>query len=317
MVQLIQQGGPFPSSRDGAVFQNREGLLPNRPRGYYHEYVVLNGRTDDGTRRIVAGQGGELFYTEDRFLSFVQVTSGAVTGAPAATSKQASATALPSGAGNLQMIALDSLSLEAQQTVQLIQQGGPFPSSRDGAVFQNREGLLPSRPRGYYHEYIVLNGRTDDGTRRIVAGQSGELFYTEDRFVSFVQVSGVAVASVPRSGGASGRATTAPRQRPPTTMPQAQGVGGLRTAALSSLPPEAQHTVQLILQGGPFPYSRDGVVFTNVEGVLPQRSRGYYHEYTVVTPGASNRGARRIIAGGAGELYYTDDHYASFVRVVQ
>ena len=84
-----------------------------------------------------------------------------------------------------------------------------------------------------------------------------------------------------------------------------------------SLPPEARQTIGLIKAGGPFPYSRDGIVFNNREGELPRKARGYYHEYTVKTPGARDRGARRIITGREGELYYTDDHYRTFKRVVQ
>jgi len=85
--------------------------------------------------------------------------------------------------------------------------------------------------------------------------------------------------------------------------------------ALSQLPPEAAATLALIDHGGPFPYDRDGVVFENREGLLPAESSGYYHEYTVPTPGATDRGARRIIQGSAGELYWTDDHYQSFERI--
>lgn len=121
---------------------------------------------------------------------------------------------------------------------------------------------------------------------------------------------------------------------------------------IAQLPPEARETLQVIERGGPFPYPRDGVVFSNYEHVLPQQKRGYYHEYTVKTPGAHNRGARRIVCGivpargrpmgspvkgtppdtrppgGLGaapllrsdpfalpECYYTDDHYRSFRRI--
>lgn len=84
---------------------------------------------------------------------------------------------------------------------------------------------------------------------------------------------------------------------------------------VGDLPPEARTTLRLIDQGGPFPYRRDGVVFGNYERLLPPRPRGYYHEYTVTTPGARNRGARRIIAGDHGERYYTDDHYRTFRRI--
>lgn len=85
--------------------------------------------------------------------------------------------------------------------------------------------------------------------------------------------------------------------------------------ALSSLPAEARRTIALIQAGGPYPYDRDGVVFRNDEKHLPSKAAGYYHEYTVVTPGESDRGARRIIVGKGGEYYYTADHYESFVRV--
>lgn len=82
-----------------------------------------------------------------------------------------------------------------------------------------------------------------------------------------------------------------------------------------ALPPEAQRTLQLIKQGGPFHYERDGAVFGNYEKLLPPRERGYYLEYTVNTPGARSRGARRLVAGKNGEFYYTDDHYKSFRRI--
>ena len=83
------------------------------------------------------------------------------------------------------------------------------------------------------------------------------------------------------------------------------------------LPPEARQTLALIERNGPFPYPRDGVVFHNREGHLPKRERGYYREYTVRTPGARDRGARRIVAGRDGEYYYTEDHYRSFRRIVR
>ncbi|MGW0994968.1 ribonuclease domain-containing protein [Streptomyces sp. NPDC002520] len=80
-----------------------------------------------------------------------------------------------------------------------------------------------------------------------------------------------------------------------------------------SLPSQAYDTLRLIDQGGPFPYSQDGVVFQNREHVLPGQSAGYYHEYTVKTPGSSTRGARRIVTGEEyQEDYYTSDHYATF-----
>ncbi len=94
----------------------------------------------------------------------------------------------------------------------------------------------------------------------------------------------------------------------------------LPPVALVTLPAQAQTTHQLILSGGPFPYDKDGTVFGNRERLLPVKTRGFYREYTVKTPGAKNRGARRIICGGKPptrpeSCFYTSDHYASFSRI--
>ncbi|MEV5801248.1 ribonuclease domain-containing protein [Streptomyces collinus] len=92
---------------------------------------------------------------------------------------------------------------------------------------------------------------------------------------------------------------------------------GTATVQESRLPAEARRTLALIDRGGPFPYARDGIVFGNLEGLLPGHPRGYYHEYTVPTPGAPDRGARRLVTGQGGEIYYTDDHYTSFRAVLR
>lgn len=93
------------------------------------------------------------------------------------------------------------------------------------------------------------------------------------------------------------------------------------TVPLAELPKQGRETYQLILQGGPFPYDKDGTVFGNRERLLPLYKRGYYLEYTVKTPGARNRGARRIVCGGQPRkpdaCYYTADHYASFRKIVE
>jgi ribonuclease T1 len=97
--------------------------------------------------------------------------------------------------------------------------------------------------------------------------------------------------------------------------------GQIDTIGTSRLPREAVATLGLIGSGGPYPYPKDGSVFGNYERILPKMKRGYYHEYTVPTPRARNRGARRIVCGGAlrrvDNCYYTDDHYASFKRIVE
>ena len=85
---------------------------------------------------------------------------------------------------------------------------------------------------------------------------------------------------------------------------------------LDELPREARDTLALVQAGGPFPYARDGAVFSNRERQLPLRSRGYYREYTVKTPGIRGRGPRRIVAGRGGEYYYSADHYRTFQRII-
>ena len=109
-------------------------------------------------------------------------------------------------------------------------------------------------------------------------------------------------------GPSAGPRTQTTASRP--TPNQAAPAPGLP----SFLPPEARDTLALIARGGPFPNRQDGVVFGNREGLLPPQPRGYYHEYTVATPGLDYRGARRIITGGNPPVvyYYTDDHYRSF-----
>lgn len=99
-------------------------------------------------------------------------------------------------------------------------------------------------------------------------------------------------------------------------------VPGFETVSLAELPREGRTTYGRILQGGPFSSDKDGTVFGNRERILPRQARGYYREYTVRTPGAKNRGARRIVCGGLqpqvpDACFYTGDHYNSFQQIVQ
>lgn len=116
---------------------------------------------------------------------------------------------------------------------------------------------------------------------------------------------GASSPSRPQAPAASGSATAVPNP------------SGLAVIRESQLPAEGRRTLSLIRQGGPFPYNRDGVTFGNFERLLPRKSGGYYKEYTVPTPGESDRGARRIVAGKDGEKYYTPDHYESFKFIAE
>ncbi|KRF17421.1 hypothetical protein ASG90_09080 [Nocardioides sp. Soil797] len=105
-----------------------------------------------------------------------------------------------------------------------------------------------------------------------------------------------------------------------STLPPSDGdavdpESGLAWIEEDALPAEARDTLDLIDGGGPYPYDRDGVTFENREGILPDRQGGYYHEYTVSTPGEDDRGARRIVTGDDDEFFWTADHYSSFERI--
>lgn len=93
------------------------------------------------------------------------------------------------------------------------------------------------------------------------------------------------------------------------------GKNSMNIITVAELPAEARDTLRVIKRGGPYAYPRDGVIFKNYERILPQQPRGYYHEYTVKTPGARNRAGRRIIKGEVNEYYYTADHYQTFKRI--
>ncbi|GAA4216000.1 ribonuclease domain-containing protein [Actinocatenispora rupis] len=136
--------------------------------------------------------------------------------------------------------------------------------------------------------------------------------------MAFVRLRGViaALALALVVTGCGGPATTPPAPSGPATA-SATPASTLPTVRTAELPAQARRTLALIDAGGPFPYRQDGVVFGNREHVLPGRPTGYYHEYTVPTPGASTRGARRLVTGQRGDVYYTADHYATFRQVLR
>lgn len=122
--------------------------------------------------------------------------------------------------------------------------------------------------------------------------------------------------------GKSSRSTTVTQQSDSKTSTSVRVTAlgrdesGLKQVLAGDLPKQARLTLNLVKAGGPFPYRQDGAIFENREEILPGRARGYYREFTVETPGSDDRGARRLVIGREGEVYYTPDHYDSFLRVV-
>ena len=130
--------------------------------------------------------------------------------------------------------------------------------------------------------------------------------------VAFLALGGTGFQGLPGFPGAPAESPTAaapPGAKAPHGVANPSGLAEIRESAL---PSEAREVLALIRQGGPYRYSQDDQPFGNFERILPRRERGYYREYTVRTPGETDRGARRIVAGSGGDKYYTDDHYESF-----
>lgn len=126
-------------------------------------------------------------------------------------------------------------------------------------------------------------------------------------------VTALAAALLVGGPALSASATPAPTPAAHSVTVHGVTVKAVGDICLSALPAQAHDTLDLIEKGGPYPYPQDGTVFSNREGILPQQSSGYYHEYTVKTPGSPDRGARRIVTGEKNqEDYYTADHYRSF-----
>ena len=153
-----------------------------------------------------------------------------------------------------------------------------------------------------------------------VAGRRSSLTWLVPLFVALLVV-GLWWAANRTGSGANGddrgARATATAEPSPTAYPSVLRTpdSGLDTVAESRLPREGRATLELIRAGGPYPYAQDDKTFQNREGILPEQRRGYYREYTVLTPGSGDRGARRIISGSAGDRYWTDDHYDSFRQI--
>lgn len=135
------------------------------------------------------------------------------------------------------------------------------------------------------------------------------------------QSGGLDTSTAPESSPSTANSTASDLPRGPSTMGpvvESADADGLPTVRERDLPAQAREVLDLIDAGGPFAHpEQDGSRFGNFEGILPQRPRGYYREYTVPTPGLDHRGARRIVTGEGGQAYWTADHYESFARILR
>ena len=175
---------------------------------------------------------------------------------------------------------------------------------------------------------IGTNGQHGSGIPGWVWGMlAGVLIFVAGYFIG-----GIGDADTVDVGG--GSFTEETTESTPTTVPEADSGESAETTVVEApappavqfsdlspvfvteLPLEALDTLELIASDGPYPFDRDGLTFQNREGILPDLPRGHYQEFTVVTPGLSHRGAKRLVSGADGELYYTTDHYESFREIV-
>ncbi|OEU91639.1 ribonuclease [Streptomyces abyssalis] len=130
------------------------------------------------------------------------------------------------------------------------------------------------------------------------------------------RVSALSALSLTLLVGGPAAIAQATAEAPKSSAPAAVAPADVGEICESKLPKEAHETLDLIEKGGPYPYPQDGTVFQNREGILPDQNEGYYHEYTVETPGSDDRGAKRIVTGEEKqEDYFTEDHYESFDKV--
>jgi ribonuclease T1 len=195
------------------------------------------------------------------------------------------------------------------------------------AVYFLNTGALASLLPGLYPSaddpaaVATATAAAATATADFLEGTPEQLFYPPTRppaTQAALAAGGTAVQSAATPKPAS---TPRPASTPePAATQQAavpDAIDGLPTITLAALPPEALETIDRIDAGGPFPFDQDGTVFQNREGILPDAPRGFYREYTVITPGEDDRGARRIVGADDGTLYYTDDHYESFRVIVR
>ncbi|GHF58100.1 hypothetical protein GCM10018790_39890 [Kitasatospora xanthocidica] len=153
----------------------------------------------------------------------------------------------------------------------------------------------------------------------LLAG-AGYLLANKGSGHSKAAASPAAAATGTPAAGSQAPKPSAPKPSPPAggTAPAGTWVPAdpaLADVCRTKLPSQAQDTLGLIAKGGPYPYNRDGIVFENRESRLPKKADGYYHEFTVVTPGSNDRGTRRVVTGTSGEQYWSADHYATFQEI--
>lgn len=206
----------------------------------------------------------------------------------------------------------------SQRTPQSSPQGGPPPGGKLAPILTIL--VVVAVLVLYFFNTTALSWLVPDLVVTPVADAPGAATATVEQAATAVAEGAAAAVEAEATVGVSGPPAGTPMQEAPASENPAEvpaQINGLPTILFAALPVEAHETIALIDAGGPFPFEQDDSVFQNREGLLPSRPSGYYREFTVITPGEDDRGARRIVSGAEGELYYTDDHYDSFSYVVR
>jgi len=317
-LDRIEQGERDSHRNDGSTFGNRERLLPiMQDRNYYKEYVVRTPNISGvGPQRLVIGKGGEIYYTPDHYESFIELRleeQATVFDTPAIDAPLKAARPQLSSSDSLIISDIAILDLDKNvayrgdidlaPVINRIEAGEFDPHRSDGTPFDNRDGILPKKPEDYYLMYIVRTpGMSGVGPQRLIIGENWESYYTPDFFASFIDVSSaLGSAPAPELDGLTVRFVT---------------ILDDNDNVIFSGDMDLEASLERIANGESDSYRSDGGTFSNREGLLPQKDdRNYYTMFVVRTPDFDDVGPQRLVIGKGSEVYYTPDHFESFIHL--
>ncbi len=331
-LERIERGERDSHRNDGSTFGNRERILPiMNDRNYYTEYVVRTPNIRGvGPQRLVLGKNGEIYYTPDHYESFIELQLNAQS-----TIFETPAIDAPLAAARPQLSTSDSLIIQNlsirdldnkvayQGNINLEPvfdriEAGEFDEHRsDGTEYDNRDNILPKKPDGYYLMYVVRTpGMSGVGPQRLVVGENWESYYTPDFFKSFIDVTNATAGGIiiPDAVDAEQASAAAPSLEGLTV----KNVTILddKDEVLYSGDMDLAPSLRRIAAGESDSYRSDGGNFSNREGLLPvKEAADYYSMFVVRTPNFDGVGPQRLVIGNQGEVYYTPDHFESFIHL--